>query len=240
MPDHIIARSLSKSFSLLNGHSLSVLENLSFTVGTGEIVGILGPSGCGKSTILNIVAGLSSFSGTLSISKRLGLPKIGYVFQSPRLAPWLTVQQNVELVMRPAGTLGSGPSLTYLEQVGLGSAGALFPDELSEGMKARVGIARALSINPNILLCDEPFSSLDEITAMRLREEIQIIWSRRKLSILFVTHNVDEAAFLCDRILLLKSRPAKVTREFCIDLPRPRVIRSKQLLAYVDRIYDSL
>ncbi|MBF0379853.1 MAG: ABC transporter ATP-binding protein [Magnetococcales bacterium] len=237
---HILATDLKKSFLALSGKKTTVLNGISFNIGCGEIVSLLGPSGCGKSTILNIVAGLTTFDGLLEISDYLDDKGIGYIFQTPRLIPWLTIEENIKIVMdkneKTAGEMVSD----YLSLANLNGLEDAYPGELSGGMKTRAAIARALSIRPSILLCDEPFSSIDEITAMKIRDEIQRIWLKNKFSILFVTHNPQEAAFLSDRVLILSKRPANIVEEIIIGLDRPRKIGSYDLMRATSEIIDKL
>jgi ABC-type nitrate/sulfonate/bicarbonate transport system ATPase subunit len=196
------------------------LHDVAFSVAQGEFVALVGPSGCGKTTLLNMIAGLDTdFGGTVQIGD--GKPaqaKIGYVFQEPRLLPWRTVTENIALVLgQPAER---GAIETLLDEVGLGDARDVFPARLSLGMARRASIARALAIEPELLLLDEPFASLDEATADRLRRLILRLWRARPTSVLLVTHDAREAVELADRILLLSDAPGRLLGDVPVPLPR--------------------
>ena len=218
---------------------LQALERVSFDVADQEFVCILGPSGCGKSTILNILSGLdNTFQGEIRVAGRpLGSGhgvRIGYVFQEPRLLPWLTVADNLRFALECEGIPRAdweARLARYLGLVGLGGFERAYPHQLSGGMQQRASIARSFAVEPDVLLMDEPFSGLDEITARRLRKELLRIWSATQKTILFVTHNCYEATFLADRILLMTSRPGRVYEEVAVDLPRPRDYDDPQLFA---------
>ena len=203
-----------------------VLENIEFNVAPGEFVAIVGPSGAGKSTLLNIVAGLdrhyegrAGASGTSEAGEREA--RIGYVFQAPRLMPWLSALDNVRLVL-PPDSASAGAAREVLREVGLKGYEDAYPGQLSGGMQRRVALARAFGVNPALLLMDEPFGSLDEPLAWRLREHLQSLWLHRHSMVLFVTHDLEEALSLADRVLFLLPRPARVVLEQVVDLPRPR------------------
>jgi ABC-type nitrate/sulfonate/bicarbonate transport system ATPase subunit len=223
----IVVKQLGKWFSTARGDELRALDDVSFQVEENEFLCILGPSGCGKSTILNIFCGLDTPSdGSVTIrTGPSGRPSVGYIFQEARLLPWRTVIQNVKFVVDP---LPLDPNEAKrrigesLELVGLAKFAQAYPHELSGGMQQRVALARALATDPEILLMDEPFSSLDEITAREMRNMLLQLWERRKKTIVFVTHNMFEAAFLSDRILLMTRRPGKIYRTVVSGLPRPR------------------
>jgi NitT/TauT family transport system ATP-binding protein len=204
---------------------------VAFTVEDGAFVSIIGPSGCGKSTTLNIIAGLVSPSlGTVELAGRaVGAAErqrtpVGYVFQQPRLLNWLTVRQNVEFALE-AGDVPRREWPARVERalrlVGLADYAATFPLRLSGGQQQRVAIARALATEPEVVLMDEPFSHLDEITSSRLRAELMEIWARTGTTILFVTHDISEAALLSDRVIVL-GRGGRVLAEQAIDVARPR------------------
>lgn len=218
---------LEKTFNRNDGTILQVLGGISFNVAENEFVSLLGPSGSGKSTILNIISGLLDFTGQVNIDGKIDKSKmkIGYVFQSPRLLNWKTVRENIKFVLECSNDLDKEMDNKidkYLQLVGLSQYENEFPLFLSGGMRARVGIARALSIEPDILLMDEPFSHLDEITAKKIRKELLGIWHKEKKTILFVTHNALEAAYLSDKIYVLSEKPSKVIGEVKVDLLRPR------------------
>jgi NitT/TauT family transport system ATP-binding protein len=213
-----------------DGHrSVEALRDLSLAVAHGEFVSLVGPSGCGKSTILHVIAGfIAPQSGTVTID---GKPVTGpgadrgVVFQRHNLLPWKTVRENVAFGLK----VQNAPFDTqtriaddWIARIGLRGFADSYPDELSEGMRQRVGLARAFATNPAVLLMDEPFASLDALTAIRMRELLVSIWERSEKVVLFVTHDIEEAIFLSDRVIVLTDRPAQVQREFKIDLARPR------------------
>ena len=206
------------------------LDAIDLSVEKGSFVCIVGPSGCGKSTLLNIIAGIESHdSGDL----RIGSPdpgqapsrRIGYVFQKARLLNWLTVKDNITFGLeahRIPRERWPGLVETYLEMVGLAGQERNYPLNLSGGMQQRVGIARALAIEPDILLMDEPFSHLDEITARKMRVDLAEIWERSKTTVLFVTHSLSEAVFLADDIYMMTARPGRIFKQVKIEVTRPR------------------
>ena len=202
--------------------SIQALDRVSLDVAQGGFVCLLGASGCGKSTLLNLIVGLYQISsGTIDVAGR----RVALMFQEPALFPWLTVQKNVEMGMRFRGVAAEerrSKAHDLLRLVHLEAFAERRPHELSGGMRQRVAIARALSQEADVLLMDEPFGSLDAMTRDVLHDEIEAIWSRTGLTVLFVTHNVREAVRLGDRVVLLSSRPGRVVAEFPIDLPRPR------------------
>jgi len=222
---------VSKSFPLPD-RTFVALENVTLDIAEGEFLSVIGPSGCGKSTLLRLVAGLiEPSSGSLSIggetpvqARRRG--ELGFVFQEPTLLPWRTALENVTLLTEVAkrGTKAErrerGREL--LELVGLGDFIDAHPGKLSGGMQRRVGIARALALDPRILLLDEPFGALDEITRQRMNMELLRIWTQQRTTTMLVTHNVGEAVFLSDRVLVMGTRPGRLIAEVKIDLPRPR------------------
>jgi NitT/TauT family transport system ATP-binding protein len=198
------------------------LENIRLTIQAGEFVCLLGPSGCGKTTLLNIVAGLDpDFDGTISrpVDARRGVPVIGYVFQKPRLLPWRTVKENIELVLSPAQRQ-SGIVDELLTTTGLAEFHHTYPERLSVGMARRVALVRAFAIEPNLLLLDEPFVSLDESTAERLRALLVDIWTRRPTTVLFVSHDTREVVQLADRIVLLTPAPGRIKAIIPVDVSR--------------------
>jgi NitT/TauT family transport system ATP-binding protein len=222
-------QNVSKEFLLPNGQTLRVLHDVSFEVAHQTFNSILGPSGCGKSTILNLIAGLDRCSsGSLSITSTGSIgerPRIGFVFQQPRLLNWRTVTGNVEFALEQGvGDRKVRESLArdYLRLVGLSGYENYYPLQLSGGMQQRVSIARALAIKPEILLMDEPFSGLDELTARRMRQELIRIWQETGTTILFVTHSISEAVFLSQQILIVSRKPATVFKRVFVDRPYPR------------------
>ena len=226
MPEKIAIDHLSKYFPIGKGKpDKRVLEDVSFDVEESSFTTIVGPSGCGKSTLLNILSGTEPLSsGSLTIKHEgAGEARVGYVFQAPRLLPWMTVIDNMMFV-KPADADKSTFRTTaehYLEVVGLQSEHKTYPLALSGGMQQRAGIARALAIDPDVLLMDEPFSHLDEITAENLRLELWRIWSETQKTIVFVTHDLNEGILLADRIIVL-GRNGKLLDDWTNDLPRPR------------------
>ncbi|MPZ73592.1 MAG: ATP-binding cassette domain-containing protein [Nitriliruptorales bacterium] len=200
-----------------------VLDNVSFDMQGQVFVSLVGPSGCGKSTLLNIVSGVETYtSGQLDLTNDEGRPaRLGYVFQDPRLLPWRTVVQNMLYVQDDNSSQTRDRALRYLDMVGLANNTDYFPTQLSGGMQQRVGIARAFSVEPDLLLMDEPFSHLDAITARGLRENLQEIWIESRKTVLFVTHDVMEAVQLSDRIIMLQPG-GRIFDDITIDLPRPR------------------
>ena len=229
-PPAISLRCVHQSFTATNGSQMAALQSISFDVARHEFLALVGPSGCGKSTILRIIAGLiRPTAGSASID---GFPvtkpggNVGFVFQRPTLLPWLTVLDNVTFPMRhqygrvtPADR---ARARTLLALVGLSDFAAMRPDELSGGMQQRVGIARALLQDPDILLMDEPFSALDSLTRDEMGFELLRIWSERPKTVLFVTHSIQEAVLLADRILVMSPRPGTVREILPVTLPRPR------------------
>jgi ABC-type nitrate/sulfonate/bicarbonate transport system ATPase subunit len=213
-----------KSFSAASGGSLHVLGELAFGLETGEVAALVGPSGCGKTTLLRILAGLDrDFEGSVKLPAH---GTLGMVFQEPRLLPWRTVEQNVRLAA-PRATDATLDALFLT--LGLAAHRALYPGELSLGLARRVALARAFAVEPDLLLLDEPFVSLDDALAARLREELAELVNRRPITTLLVTHNVDEAIGLADRLLLLSASPARILAE--VPVTRPRNARSAAELA---------
>ncbi len=205
------------------GRAHLALAGLSLHIEPREIVALVGPSGCGKTTFLNIVAGLDrEFDGEVHLASRPdGAPaRVGYVFQEPRLLPWRTVYENLALVLPPHR---AEPIVTdMLKAVGLAEAGELFPAQLSVGMSRRVAIARAFAIEPDLLLMDEPFVSLDHDTVEQLRELLLRLWQARPTTVLFVTHDLREALVLADRLVLLSGPPAHVVGQVPVSMARER------------------
>jgi len=235
---------VSKSF-VMDAAELLVLKGINFTVQT-EFLCILGPSGCGKSTLLRLIAGLDrpSSGSVLFRGQPVTGPtlEMGFIFQTFALLPWKTVLENVEIGLIAQGLSREerhAKAEKYIKDVGLEGFEGRYPKELSGGMKQRVGIARALALEPTVLLMDEPFSSLDALTADALRAEMLHIWQSPDLptnTFIMVTHNVQEAVFMADRIILLSPRPGTVIGDFKVDIPRPRVTREPSVLDLVDEI----
>ena len=199
------------------------LEELSLQLAAGELVALVGPSGCGKTTLLNIIAGLDhDYRGEVRLTARAdGLPaRVGYVFQEPRLLPWRTVRQNISLVLPPHGAEAVVDDM--LRAVGLAGAQDLYPPQLSGGMSRRIAIARAFAIEPDLLLMDEPFVSLDHDSVEQLHELLLRLWQARATTVLFVTHDLREALMLADRLVLLSAGPGHVVGDLPVDLARHR------------------
>jgi NitT/TauT family transport system ATP-binding protein len=219
--------------------AVTALHDIDLTVAQGEFVCLIGASGCGKSTILNLVAGLEQpNAGTVSTSSRPAL-----MFQDPALFPWLTVRHNVELPMRLAGVARDERrkrAERLIELVHLGGFERKRPHQLSGGMRQRAAMARAFAQDAEILLMDEPFGALDAMTRDVLHEELQLLVSQRGLTVLFVTHNVREAARLGDRIVVLSPRPGRVRATFDVDIPHPRRIESPDVAAMAAEVTDAL
>lgn len=221
-----------------------VLRDLSFEVQTGEFVCVLGPSGCGKSTTLRMMGGLlTQTSGDVTVaggSPKVEWRRLAFVFQSPRLVPWRSALGNVLLGMQLRGCGGSRDerrtaALRYLEMVGLGQDAHKPSTALSGGERQRVAIARALAVDPDIVLMDEPLSALDVATKLRLRREIVDLWQATGKTIVFVTHDLDEALYLADRLVVLSGKPASMACEHVITAPRPRTIDDDAELAEIKR-----
>jgi NitT/TauT family transport system ATP-binding protein len=221
-------KNLRMSFLESDG-SLEVLDDLSFSIQPHSFVSIIGPSGGGKTTLLRVLAGLEKpTSGEIIFSNKGGrsaLPRVGMVFQKANLMPWRTVTQNIMLPLELEGM--PDPERTervrrMVDMVGLQSFENSYPHELSGGMAQRVAIARSLVYDPDILLLDEPFGQLDALTRERMGNELLRIWQATQKTVLMVTHSIPEAVFLSDRVLVLTSRPARISQDLMIDLPRPR------------------
>jgi NitT/TauT family transport system ATP-binding protein len=236
----------------LNGSSkrfgdLEVLCDINATIERGEFISLVGPSGCGKTTLLRIVAGLepASAGAVLLDGRAVRAPggDRGFVFQSDNLLPWRTVFDNAIIGPEIAGRTGAVEKdriRDLLRLVGLDGFENYFPRQLSGGMRQRVNLARALAIDPDILLMDEPFSALDAQTREIMQTELMRIWEEGRKTVLFVTHQIDEAVFLSDRVLVLARRPGRIREDIDIALPRPRALaikRAPEFVTYVDRIW---
>jgi NitT/TauT family transport system ATP-binding protein len=224
----LIAEGVHKTYPSKEGE-VRALTDVSLTVSDGEFVSLVGPSGCGKTTLLRILGGLlPADQGVVRIDGQIltqPRPEIGFVFQDPTLMPWRTVIKNVTLPLEVQGRDGDGHqqrAMELLNLVGLQGFERLYPRELSGGMQQRVAIARALIHEPSILLMDEPFGSLDAITRNQMNVELLRIWRATGKTILMVTHTIQEAIFLADRVLIMSPRPGHIRATFEIHLPRPR------------------
>lgn len=224
----VTIQNLSKSYSI-NGRHLNVLQGVSNHVRSGEILAIVGASGSGKTTLLRVLAGLEDADrGDVLIDGRpvrgVGTDR-AVIFQEPRLLPWLTVLDNVAFPLENRGirkVQARNQARYYIALVGLGDFAEALPSQLSGGMAQRVGIARALSVKPEILLLDEPFGALDAMTKITMQEELSRIWREERVTMILVTHDLEEAVYLADRVLILSRETGGRTREIDIDLPRPR------------------
>lgn len=207
-----------------------VLKDLDFSVGSGEIVAIIGPSGAGKSTLLNLICGLDKkFSGDISLNRADGQPvRCGFMFQEPRLLPWLTALDNVCLVSEDK-TAGRQRAQELLTAVGLADAVDLYPNQLSGGMQRRGALARAFLPEPDFLLMDEPFVSIDHPSAAKLRQLLHELWKNTRPTILYVTHSLSEAIVVADRLLFLSKDPARLVLEETIKLPKPRQLEDNNV-----------
>ena len=221
-------RGITKSF----GGGVTALTPIDLDIARGEFLSLLGPSGCGKTTLLRIIAGLSEPSAgerhlalTPSNRGRPGPGRVGFVFQDPTLMPWSTVIGNVLLPFRLAGRVGPAKrerAAAEIRAVGLAGFERAYPHQLSGGMRMRVSIARALVTGPDLLLLDEPFAALDEITRMALNDDLLRLWESRRPTVVFVTHSVFESVYLSTRIAVMTPRPGRIAAELSIDLPQPR------------------
>lgn len=227
----VIINELTKKFpNPGDSGEFTVIDSISLRVERGTFASIVGPSGCGKSTLLNIIAGIEPYdSGEVRINPNGGIAnssgRIGYVFQNPRLLNWMTVEDNIKFALqaqRIEKKRWSELVRKYLDMVGLSGQEFNYPLKLSGGMQQRVAISRALAIEPDILLMDEPFSHLDEITARRMRVDLIDILAKARPTILFVTHSLREAVFLSEEIYMMSSRPARIFKHVRVEIPRPR------------------
>lgn len=235
----IEVRNVTKRFR----NAAVALENISLAVERGEFVTFLGPSGCGKSTLLKLVSGLSSASnGSIQVNGMTpenARETMSFIFQDATLLPWRTVEQNVGLGLEleyAARNVRKERVAQMLKLVSLSHVAQNYPRQLSGGMKMRVSIARALVSKPRILLLDEPFAALDEMTRDRLNEELLRLYAEQKWTVLFVTHSVAEAVFLSSRILILAAHPGRVAHEIQVDLPWPRTANTRESMAFEEQV----
>lgn len=243
-PAKLRADGISMAFER-DGARVSVLDDISLEVGEGEFVCLLGPSGCGKSTILNVMAGfIAPTSGQVRID---GEPVAGpdprriFVFQERGVFPWLTVEGNIGFGLSSLSPANRQRRIAhYVALVGLQGFEKTYPRDLSGGMKQRVEVARALAVNPDMLFLDEPFGALDSITRLVMRGELLRIWEAERKTIIFVTHDIDEAVQLADRVVVMSARPARVQRIVEIDIPHPRDISSEKYLGLRDGILEAI
>ncbi len=232
-------RKVSRTF---NG--TTAVKDVNLEVKPGEIIGLLGTSGCGKSTLLRAISGLDAeYDGEIEINGKVSKEihdTTGFIFQEPRLLPWLNVLENVTFGLNGKRKDKENRAIEYLASVGLKGKEALYPRELSGGMAQRVAIARALVTSPEILLLDEPFSALDAFTKMQLQDLLLDVWKLYQSTIVLVTHDIDEALYLCDRVIILRGQPGVVKKEITIDQTRPRDRASEQLAKIKSDILASL
>jgi len=247
-PSSLCVRQVSKSFPAPEDPVTrrQALSNISLSLTAGELVSLVGPSGCGKSTLLRLIAGLDiPDSGELLIgSEFINRPSAarGLVFQDPNLFPWLTVRRNIEagLVARRVLREKRSEVDEFMRLVGLEAFAHAYPHHLSGGMAQRVALARALINHPKVLLLDEPLGALDAFTRMRMQDEVLRLWENRRTTMLLVTHDIDEAIYMSDRIMIMTQRPGRIDREINIDLARPRDRTSESFLRLRSQILEHL
>ena len=236
---------LAKRYSEAQGVGHDALRGVDLTVGAHEFASLVGTSGCGKSTLLRIVSGLENPSdGLIRLDRRpVSGPTsdVAMVFQDPRLMPWLSVRDNVRLALLKLKRDEQDARIdAALAKVGLSAFAAALPRQLSGGMAQRAALARALVRMPSVLLLDEPFSALDAFMRMKLQDHLGELWRDEKFTVLFVTHDVEEAVILSDRVVVMRGAPGRVDRELVIDLPRPRVRTSAGVQAFSEEIIGAL
>jgi ABC-type nitrate/sulfonate/bicarbonate transport system ATPase subunit len=241
-PEVITIRDVSKQYVVKND-VLKVLNKLNLTILPGEFVGIVGASGCGKSTLLRLLLGLDQdYQGEITIGEtRITGTSLdrGIVFQEHRLFPWLTIRENVALGLENSSWSAEQKTRAvqeHLELVGLNGFEGAYPHQLSGGMAQRAAIARGLVNRPSILLLDEPFGALDALTRSRMQQELQRIWQAERITMLLVTHDVEEAVYLGDRVVVMEPRPGRIKRTFDISVPRPRERRDPALNALTEEV----
>ncbi len=224
----ISVRGITKTFDL-KGESFVALDGVDLDVADNEFITVVGPSGCGKSTLMNILAGLDTpTAGEALVDGRAVTgpgPDRGVIFQQYALFPWLTVRKNVEFGLKTAGMPAAerrAKAQHFIDMVGLGDFADALPKMLSGGMKQRCAIARAYAMDPSILLMDEPFGALDALTRVKLQEQLLQTWSQEKRTVMFITHDVDEAVFLANRVVVMAARPGRIYEIIDVDLPYPR------------------
>ena len=244
----IEARGITKRFPG-KGKPFTAVENVSFTIGSGEFVSLIGPSGCGKSTMMLMAAGLTRpTEGEIRVGgERLDKPltDVGIVFQDHLLLDFRTALDNILLqhqIRRMPLDKGRRDSLALMEKIGIAHASDRYPRQLSGGMRQRVSIARALIHEPSVLLMDEPFGALDAITRTQIRHDLELLWLETRKTVLFITHSIEEAVGLSDRVLVMSPTPGRIVEEIVIDLPRPRPAHLGEYPSfnvYAERIHDA-
>jgi NitT/TauT family transport system ATP-binding protein len=237
---------VSKEFSS-NGRSMMAVDDICLDIKGSEFICLVGPSGCGKSTLLRMIAGLEPVSsGEIMLGDKKitsASPEVGFVFQEYTLFPWRTVEKNVEFGLELKGLSQEERARVaskYLDMVGLSKFKDSYPHQLSGGMRQRTAIARTLAVNPEILLMDEPFGALDAQTRNILQEQLLEIWHKEKKKVLFVTHNVDEAVFLADKVIVMTARPGRIKEIIDINIPRPRIRTETEVNKVRNAILNSL
>ena len=227
-----------------NENAVTAIKNVSLDIYSGEIVVIIGPSGCGKTTLLRLIAGLDKdYEGNIlnHNGERIEEPGLdrGVIFQDHRLLPWLTVEENVLLGLKGSKEELAQKADNYLTKVQLQNFKKAYPRQLSGGMAHRVAIARTLIRQPDILLLDEPFGALDALTKMSLQEEIERIWRAEHSTMVMITHDIEEAVYLADRIIVMTQRPAEIDQVYHINLPRPRDRKSEEFIRYRNAVLNT-
>ena len=242
----VVIREVSKSFVRPEGGRMLALDHVTLAIGASELVSLVGPSGCGKSTLLRLIAGLDKpTSGELLVhGEPITGPSAerGLVFQDPNLFPWLTVRRNIESGLVARGILRDRRHEVdeFMRLVGLEAFAHAFPHQLSGGMAQRVALARALVNDPRVLLLDEPLGALDAFTRMRMQDEVLRLWQARGTTMLLVTHDIDEAIYMSDRIVVMTPRPGRIERVLDVPLPRPRQRNESHFLDLRGRILEML
>jgi NitT/TauT family transport system ATP-binding protein/sulfonate transport system ATP-binding protein len=239
-------RGVGRRFPATDGSTVVALQGIDLDVAEGEMVALVGPSGCGKSTLLRLVAGLDSPSeGELFVgTERISGPSAerGLMFQEHSLFPWLTVRRNIQTGLAARGVLRQrGHEVDeFMNLTGLAEFAHAYPHQLSGGMAQRAALARALVNHPRVLLLDEPLGALDQFTRMRMQDEILRLWEARGTTMLLVTHDVDEAVYMCDRIAIMSPRPGRIERLIAVDLPRPRSRSDRRFLELRSELLETL
>jgi NitT/TauT family transport system ATP-binding protein len=233
----ISIRGVSRRFD--NG--VEAVQAIDLDIAAGEFVALIGPSGCGKSTLLRMVAGLDRpTTGAIDMP---GAARMAFVFQDAHLLPWRNVLQNVMLPLELSDSVSQQRATAALAQVGLADWQRHYPAQLSGGMRMRVSLARALVTEPDVLLLDEPFAALDEITRQQLDDQLRTLWSQRRMTVIFVTHSIMEAAYLADRAIVLTRRPARIMLDHQLDLPRERFAKLRAEPAFareLGKLFEAL